>query len=81
MSWDYWAKDCIGAPQWSLGFAETLNMWDLTAIMEIKGDMWFILHPFVFLLLLVLPIMSNMPTLHLLPFYYNNPLWMIDDAL
>ena len=48
MSWDYWAKDCIGAPQWSLGFAETLNMWDLTAIMEIKGDMWFILHPFVF---------------------------------
>ena len=30
----FWEKDCYGAPQWPLGFATTLNMWDLVGCLE-----------------------------------------------
>ena len=27
----FWGKECTGTPQWPLGFATTLNMWDLAS--------------------------------------------------
>ena len=28
------AKECVGVPQWPLGFAMTLSMWDLVGYLE-----------------------------------------------
>ena len=59
----FWVEG-VGAPQWPLGFVMALNIWDLAGIMEIKGGMWFIIHPFLLLFLLVLLVVCNMPTLY-----------------
>ena len=34
MSWDFWGKECVGAPQQPLGFATMLNMWNHAGCIE-----------------------------------------------
>jgi hypothetical protein len=38
MLWDFLkGKECVGAPQWSLGFAMVLNMWDVAGCLELDS--------------------------------------------
>ena len=44
-SWEFfWGNECVGAPQRPLGFATTLDMWDLIGCMSISTHIFCYLH-------------------------------------
>jgi hypothetical protein len=40
----FWEKECVGAPQRPLGFATTLNMWDLVGCLFISACIYMFTH-------------------------------------